>query len=77
MIECVDTVLGASFSWFLKNHTPECNGVQARSKTWRGEKWSRTKHLETAKNSSLKVLTITTGERGQFVWSLTGKHNCD
>ncbi len=35
-------------------------------------KWSRTKHLETAKNSSLKVLSITTGEQGQFAWSLPG-----
>lgn len=58
------------FSWFLKNHTPECNEVKAWSKTWREVKWSRTKHLETAKNSSLKVLSITTGEQGQFAWSL-------
>lgn len=61
------------FSWFLKNHTPECNEVKAWSKTWREVKWSRTKHLETAKNSSLKVLSITTGEQGQLAWSLPGK----
>lgn len=36
-------------------------------KVGEGEKWSRTKHLETDKNSSLKVLTGTAGERGQFV----------
>lgn len=36
-------------------------------KVGEGEKWSRTKHLERDKNSSLKVLTGTAGERGQFV----------
>lgn len=36
-------------------------------------KWSRTKHLETAKNSSPKVLGITTGEQGQLAPSLPGK----
>lgn len=65
------------FSWFLKNHTPECNEVEARSESWREEKWSRTKHLETDKNSSLKVLTGTAREPGQFVCSLAGKRNCD
>lgn len=45
---------------------------KAWSKTWREVKWSRTKHLETAKNSSLKVLSITTGEQGPFTWSLPG-----
>lgn len=74
---CEDMVLGASFSWSLKNHTPEHKGVRTRSKTWREEKWSRTKHLEKAWKSSLKVLTVTTGEQGQFVWALTGKPNCD
>lgn len=40
--KCADTVPGASFfrffffSWFLKNHTPECNEVEARSESWRG-----------------------------------------
>lgn len=36
-------------------------------KVGEGEKWSRTKHLETDKNSSLKVLTGAAGEQGQFV----------
>lgn len=60
------------FSWFFKKHTPECNEVKAWSKTWREVKWSRTKHLETAKNRSLKVLSITTGEQGQFAQFLPG-----
>lgn len=45
---------------------------KAWSKTLREVKWSRTKHLETAKNSSLKVLSVTTGEQGPFAWSLPG-----
>lgn len=36
-------------------------------KVGEGEKWSRTKHLERDKNSSLKVLTGTAGEQGRFV----------
>lgn len=53
--------LAVSLSRFLRNHLPECNEADAQSKTRRKEKWSRTKHLETAKDRFLEMLAVTGG----------------